>query len=173
MEGRTAEDLEAQPVATVVAGRMMSVRLMGKASFFHISDAGSKIQVYIRADKAGAEAYERFKLLDIGDIIAVAGTLFKTRTGELTVLCASFTFLAKCLHPLPEKWHGLQDVEIRYRRRYLDLMMNPEVGESSAPERDHLLAPPVPDSRGYVEVETPMLQPIAGRGDGPAVRHPS
>jgi len=161
--GRSAEDLEAAPLRTVVAGRMMSIRLMGKASFFHLSDGRSKIQAYIRSDKVGAEAYERFKLLDIGDVLAVEGTLFKTRTGELTVLCDAFTFLAKCLHPLPEKWHGLQDVELRYRRRYLDLIMNPEVGEIF-----RLRSAIVSwlrrffDDRGYVEVETPMMQSIAG-----------
>jgi len=157
------EELEAAPVRVVVPGRMMSIRLMGKASFFHISDGRSKIQVYIRADKAGVEAYERFKLLDIGDFISVAGELFKTKTGELTVLCESFVFLAKCLHPLPEKWHGLQDVELRHRRRYLDLIMNPEVGEvfrlrSAIVSRLRKFF----DDRGYVEVETPMMQPLAG-----------
>jgi len=157
------EELEASPVRVVVPGRIMSIRLMGKASFFHISDGRSKIQGYIRADRVGAEDYERFKLLDIGDCLSVAGGLFKTKTGELTVLCESFTFLAKCLHPLPEKWHGLQDVELRYRRRYLDLMMNPEVGDVF-----RLRSAVISwlrrffDARGYIEVETPMMHAVAG-----------
>jgi lysyl-tRNA synthetase class 2 len=157
------EEIEAAPVRVVVPGRIMSIRLMGKASFFHISDGRSKIQVYIRADKAGAEAYEHFKLLDIGDVLSVTGELFKTRTGELTVLCESFVFLAKCLHPLPEKWHGLQDVELRHRRRYLDLIMNPEVGEVFR-LRGAVISwiRKFFDGRDYIEVETPMMQPIAG-----------
>jgi lysyl-tRNA synthetase class 2 len=161
--GASAEELEAAPVRTVVAGRMMSVRLMGKASFFHISDGKSRIQAYIRKDKVGDEAYERWKLLDIGDRLSIEGPLFKTRTGELTVLCESFVFLAKCLHPLPEKWHGLQDVELRYRRRYLDLMMNPEVGEVFR-LRSAIISwlRRYFDGRGYMEVETPMMQAIAG-----------
>ena len=93
---------------------------MGRATFFHISDGRNQLQVYLRGDKVGQETYERFSLFDIGDIIAVKGVLFKTRTEELTVLAESTVFLAKCRHPLPEKWHGLQDVELRYRKRYLD-----------------------------------------------------
>lgn len=160
---RSGEDLEANPLRTVIAGRMMSIRMMGKASFFHLSDGRTKIQAYLRADKVGAEAYERFKLLDIGDWLSVEGALFKTRTGELTVLCESFTFLAKCLHPLPEKWHGLQDVELRYRRRYLDLIMNPEVGEVFR-LRSAIISwlRRFFDGRGYLEVETPMMQAVAG-----------
>jgi len=161
--GKSKEELEAAPVRVVVPGRMMSLRLMGKAAFFHISDGRSRIQAYIRADKVGTEAYERFKLLDIGDFLSVAGELFKTKTGELTVLCESFTFLAKCLHPLPEKWHGLQDVEIRTRRRYLDLMMNPEVGDVFR-LRSAIISwiRRFFDGRGYVEVETPMMHAVAG-----------
>ena len=157
------EEIEAHPIRVTVPGRMMSVRLMGKATFFHISDGRSKIQVYIRADKIGAEAYDRFKLLDIGDLLSVTGELFKTRTGELTVLAEEWTFLAKCLHPLPEKWHGLQDIELRYRRRYLDLIMNPEVVDVF-----RLRSAVVSylrrffDERGYIEVETPMMHAVAG-----------
>jgi lysyl-tRNA synthetase, class II len=157
------EDLEEKKPAVRVPGRIMTVRKMGKATFFHISDGRSRLQVYIREDVAGPEAYERFGLLDIGDVVLIAGTLFKTRTGELTVLCASWTFLAKSLHPLPEKWHGLQDVEIRFRKRYLDLIMNPEVGRVFR-LRSALVAHMRRffDDRGYMEVETPMMHVIPG-----------
>ncbi len=160
---RSAEEVEAAAVSVVVPGRMMTVRLMGKALFFHISDGRSKIQVYLRTDKVGPEAYDLFKLIYIGDILSVSGTLFKTRTGELTVLCSSYVFLAKCFHPLPEKWHGLQDAEIRQRRRYLDLIMNPEVGEVFR-LRSAIISwlRKFFDGRGYIEVETPMMQPLAG-----------
>jgi lysyl-tRNA synthetase class 2 len=157
------EDLEAAKVPVAVAGRILSLRTMGKASFFHISDGRQRLQVYIRSDIAGAAAYERFALLDIGDHILVRGELFRTRTNELTVLCQGFDFLAKCLHPLPEKWHGLQDVELRYRRRYIDLIMNPEVMEVFR-LRSALVAliRRYFDERGYMEVETPMMHAIAG-----------
>jgi lysyl-tRNA synthetase class 2 len=123
--GLAAGELEANKAAVVVPGRILSIRKMGRATFFHISDGRQRLQAYIREDKVGAEAYERFGLFDLGDVVSVSGTLFKTRTGELTVLCDAVVFLAKCFHPLPEKWHGLQDVELRYRQRYLDLIMNP------------------------------------------------
>jgi lysyl-tRNA synthetase class 2 len=161
--GLTAADLEARAPRVVVRGRILSIRKMGRATFFHVSDGRAKLQAYIREDKAGPEAYERFGLFDLGDIAAVAGPLFKTRTGELTVLCESVTFLAKCLHPLPEKWHGLQDVELRYRQRYLDLIMNPEVGEVFR-LRSAIVAHirRFFDGRGYIEVETPMMHPVPG-----------
>jgi lysyl-tRNA synthetase class 2 len=161
--GSSAAELEAEKPAVVVRGRILSIRKMGRATFFHVSDGRARLQAYIRADKAGAEAYERFGLLDLGDVVGVAGTLFKTRTGELTVLCDSVTFLAKCLHPLPEKWHGLQDVELRYRQRYLDLIMNPEVGEVFR-LRSAIVAHirRFFDGRGYVEVETPMMHVVPG-----------
>jgi lysyl-tRNA synthetase class 2 len=160
---RTAEDLEKDKIAAVVPGRIVSVRKMGRATFFHISDGRAKLQVYLRKDHAGEEAFERFSLFDIGDVVSVRGTLFKTRTGELTVLCGGYAFLAKALHPLPEKWHGLQDVEVRYRKRHLDLIMNPDVGEVF-----RLRSAIVSylrrffDDRGYVEVETPMMQTVPG-----------
>jgi len=161
--GRPAAELEAEAPRAVVRGRILSIRKMGRATFFHISDGRARLQAYIREDKAGPEAYERFGLFDLGDIVAVAGPLFKTRTGELTVLCETVTFLAKCLHPLPEKWHGLQDVELRYRQRYLDLIMNPEVGEVFR-LRSAVVAHirRFFDACGYVEVETPMMHPIPG-----------
>jgi len=157
------EELEAGRRAIEVPGRILSIRKMGRATFFHISDGRARLQVYIREDLAGTKAYELFSLLDIGDVLSVRGTLFKTRTGELTVLCESFMFLAKALHPLPEKWHGLQDIEIRYRQRYLDLIMNPEVGEVFR-LRSAIIAylRRFFDSRGFIEVETPMMQMIPG-----------
>ncbi len=161
--GLTAAELEAQARKVVVRGRILSIRKMGRATFFHVSDGRTKLQAYIREDQAGPEAYERFGLLDLGDLVAVAGTLFKTRTGELTVLCDEVKFLAKCLHPLPEKWHGLQDVELRYRQRYLDLIMSPEVGEVFR-LRSAIVAyiRRFFDGRGYIEVETPMMHPVPG-----------
>ena len=159
----TPEGLEEKKADVAVPGRILSIRKMGRATFATISDSRAKLQVYLREDRVGEKAYRLFPLLDIGDIIAVKGTLFKTRTGELTVLVQAYTFLAKCLHPLPEKWHGLQDVELRYRRRYLDLIMNPEVGEVFR-LRSRIIAEirRFFDGRGYVEVETPMMQPIPG-----------
>ncbi|HUT07316.1 MAG TPA: lysine--tRNA ligase [Candidatus Latescibacteria bacterium] len=161
--GLTAEELEANKTSIVVPGRIMSVRKMGRATFFHVSDGRQRLQAYIREDNAGAAAYELFGQLDLGDVVSVAGTLFKTRTGELTVLCDSVTFLAKALHPLPEKWHGLQDVELRYRQRYLDLIMNPEVGEVFR-LRSAIVAHirRFFDGRGYIEVETPMMHAVPG-----------
>jgi lysyl-tRNA synthetase class 2 len=160
---RTGAELEADKIRVTVPGRILSVREMGKATFFHLSDSRSRLQVYLRADVIGREAFDRFKLLDLGDHLSVAGVLFKTRTGELTVLAEGFTFLAKCLHPLPEKWHGLQDVELRFRRRYLDLIVNPEVVEVFR-LRSALVAQirRFFDDRGYVEVETPMMHAIPG-----------
>jgi len=157
------EELEEKTQAVMVPGRILTIRKMGRATFFHISDGRSRLQVYIREDVAGAGNYELFSLFDIGDVISVRGTLFKTRTGELTVLCTSFTFLAKSLHPLPEKWHGLQDIEIRYRKRYLDLIMNPEVVQTFR-LRSALVANMRKyfDERGYIEVETPMMHAIPG-----------
>jgi lysyl-tRNA synthetase class 2 len=157
------EALEAAKVPVAVAGRILSLRTMGKATFFHISDGRQRLQIYLRSDIAGPAAYERFALFDIGDYILVRGELFRTRTNELTVLCRDCDFLAKCFHPLPEKWHGLQDVEIRFRRRYLDLIMNPEVMEVFR-LRSALVAfiRRFFDERGYMEVETPMMHAIAG-----------
>ncbi len=157
------EDLEKQSIDVFVPGRILSIRRMGRATFFHISDSRNKLQVYLRADKIGQETYERFSLFDIGDIIAVKGVLFKTRTEELTVLAQSFVFLAKCRHPLPEKFHGLQDVELRYRKRYLDLIMNPEIGDIFR-MRSALISDirKYFDERGYIEVETPMMHAVPG-----------
>ena len=122
----TGEALDANHVPVTVAGRILGVRTFGKANFLVLSDGLSRLQVYIRQDSVPERAFQIFKLLDFGDWVGVSGHLFRTRTGEFTIHAASLEFLAKCLLPLPEKWHGLQDVEIRYRQRYLDLIVNPE-----------------------------------------------
>ncbi len=158
-----SEKLEKKKERVIVPGRVTSIRKMGRATFFHITDSRSRLQVYLREDKVGKKSYSLFSLIDIGDIISVEGVLFKTKTGELTVLAESFTFLAKCLHPLPEKWHGLQDVEIRYRKRYLDLIMNPEQRDVFRLRSELIaFARKFFDEKGYIEVETPMMQPIPG-----------
>ncbi|MBN1272161.1 MAG: lysine--tRNA ligase [Candidatus Aminicenantes bacterium] len=157
------EDLKKRGVKVKVPGRILFMRRMGRATFFHISDSRDKLQVYIREDRVGENLYHLFSCIDIGDIILVEGGLFKTRTGELTVLAESFTFLAKCLYPLPEKWHGLQDVELRYRKRYLDLIMNPEIKQIFR-LRSGIIAGirNFFDERDYIEVETPMMHAIPG-----------
>ncbi len=159
----TNEELEEKEISAIVPGRILSIRKMGRAIFLHIADSMAKLQVYLREDKLGKEKFSQFSLLDIGDIISVEGKLFKTRTGELTLLCESYIFLAKCLHPLPEKWHGLQDVELRYRKRYLDLIMNPEQREVfrlRSAMISHIRR--FFDQKGYIEVETPMMHSIPG-----------
>jgi lysyl-tRNA synthetase class 2 len=157
------EELERKKVKVYVPGRIVSIRKMGKAIFFHIADSQAKLQVYLREDHLGKKQFGLFSFLDIGDMIAVKGELFKTRTGELTVLAGSFTFLAKCLHPLPEKWHGLQDVELRFRKRHLDLIVNRDTVKTfrlrslmNAGIREYF------NERGYIEVETPMMHPVPG-----------
>jgi len=157
------EELEEKKVGVFVPGRIISIRKMGRAIFFHLADSRTKVQAYLREDKVGKKYFTLFSLIDIGDIIAVKGIVFKTRTGELTVLADSFTFLAKCLHPLPEKWHGLQDIELRYRKRYIDLIVNPEEREVFR-LRSTLIRHirKFFDQRGYIEVETPMMHSIPG-----------
>lgn len=159
----TNEELEEKNISVIVPGRILSIRKMGRAIFFHIADSRTELQVYLREDKLGPEKFSQFSLLDIGDIISVKGKLFKTKTGELTILCEAYTFLAKCLHPLPEKWHGLQDVELRYRKRYLDLIMNPEQREVFR-LRSAMISQirRFFDEKGYIEVETPMMHSIPG-----------
>ena len=159
-----AENHENAPkLAVSIAGRMMSRRVMGKASFCHLLDRDGRIQVYVRKDNVGEENYAAFKDLDIGDIIGVKGEMFRTRTGEMSVKATEFTLLSKSLRPLPEKFHGLKDLDMRYRQRYVDLIMNPEVRRIFEVRsrfikflRDYL------DTRGYIEVETPVLNTIAG-----------
>ena len=153
---KTAEALEAGRVEVRIAGRLMGIRLMGKAAFAHLQQAGLRLQVYVKKDAVGDKGWELFKLLDIGDHVGIRGYLFRTRTGELTVHVDEITFLAKDLLPLPEKWHGLTDVETRYRQRYVDLFMNPEVRDVFVKRSKVVQAlRRFFDARGYVEVETP------------------
>jgi len=161
--GKSAEQLETARVSVRVTGRIMAIRLMGKAGFAHLQQSGQKLQIYVKKDAVGEKGFELYKLLDLGDHIGVSGYLFRTRTGELTVHVEEITFLSKDLLPLPEKWHGLTDVELRYRQRYVDLVMNPEVREVFM-KRSRLVQSlrRTFDSHGFVEVETPMMQPIAG-----------
>lgn len=146
-----------------LAGRMMSKRVMGKVSFCDLQDGAGRLQLYVRRDELGEEAYAQFKKLDIGDIVGVAGTVFRTQRGEMSVRCSSVTLLSKSLLPLPEKFHGLQDKDLRYRQRYVDLIVNPEVRNTFKMRsafikhvRDFL------DNRGFMEVETPVLNTISG-----------
>jgi lysyl-tRNA synthetase class 2 len=161
--GKTAEELEASRVNVRVAGRIMAIRLMGKAGFAHLQGSGQRLQIYVKKDAVGEPGFELWKLLDLGDHIGVSGYLFRTRTGELSVHAEQLTFLSKDLLPLPEKWHGLTDVELRYRQRYVDLVMNPEVREVFL-KRSKLVASlrRYLESQDFVEVETPMMHPIAG-----------
>lgn len=146
-----------------IAGRLLAKRGHGKASFGDLQDFSGKIQIYARLDDLGSEAYELYKKLDIGDIIGVRGTVFLTRRQEITVAIKSFEILSKSLRPLPEKWHGLKDIDLRYRQRYLDLIVNPEVKDVFLKRIEiirairHYL-----EKRGFLEVETPMMQPVAG-----------
>ncbi|MGA6981219.1 MAG: lysine--tRNA ligase [Candidatus Sulfotelmatobacter sp.] len=160
---KTAEQLENPRINARVAGRIMAIRLMGKAGFCHLQQDGKRLQIYVKKDSVGDTGFELYKLLDLGDHIGVSGYLFRTRTGELTVHVEEITFLSKDLLPLPEKFHGLTDVELRYRQRYVDLVVNPEVREVFL-KRSKLVQSlrRTLDSRGFVEVETPMMQPIAG-----------
>src|SRR5687768_8194555 len=160
---KSGADLEGGNVVTRTAGRILAIRAFGKANFLVISDGQEKIQIYIRQDSLPELDFKIYKLLDFGDFIGVEGRLFRTRTNELTIHAAKLEFLAKCFEPLPEKWHGLSDVEIRYRQRYLDLIVNPDSrrvfevrSRALAAMRSWL------NARGYLEVETPMMQPIAG-----------
>ncbi len=144
-------------------GRIMTMRPHGKAAFLHIKDWTGKLQVYIKLNKVGEEKYDVFRLLDLGDIIGVEGGVFKTRTGEITVFADDFTVLSKALLPPPEKWHGLKDVELRYRQRYLDLSSNDDVMDLFL-KRSNIIKSirTFLDNRNFVEVETPMMQPIPG-----------
>jgi lysyl-tRNA synthetase class 2 len=159
----TGEQLSANRVEMRAAGRMMAIRTMGKAAFVQLQQGGRQLQLYIKKDAVGEKGFELFKLLDIGDQIGARGYLFRTRTNELTIHVDEITFLAKDLLPLPEKWHGLQDVELRYRQRYLDLTMNPEVREVFV-KRARIIQSirRFFDARAYIEVETPMMHSIAG-----------
>jgi lysyl-tRNA synthetase, class II len=161
--GKTHDDLEADRIQTATAGRILAIRSFGKANFLVISDGRAKIQVYIRKDALSERDFASFKLLDFGDFVGVEGRLFRTKTNELTIWASKLDFLAKCFIPMPEKWHGLQDVEIRYRQRYLDLIVNPD-SRRVFEVRSRMLASirAFLNARDYLEVETPMMQPIAG-----------
>ena len=160
---KTAEELDAARINVRVAGRIMAIRLMGKAGFAHIQQGGKRLQIYVKKDAVGEKGFELYKLLDLGDHIGVSGYLFRTRTGELSVHVEELTFLSKDLLPLPEKWHGLTDVELRYRQRYVDLFMNPEVRDVFLKRTKMIQSMRRTfDSHGFIEVETPMMQPIAG-----------
>jgi lysyl-tRNA synthetase class 2 len=157
------EQLRAGPKNLAIAGRIMAIRRMGKASFFHMQDRRGRLQVYVQQNQVGEAAYALFRTLDIGDIVAVSGHLFRTRTRELTLEARELRLLTKCLRPLPEKWHGLADVEARYRQRYVDLMVNPEVREVFEKRSRivrHLRR--FFEERDFLEVETPMMQAIPG-----------
>jgi len=160
---RSAEELEQNPARARIAGRLMAKRVMGKASFAHVQDMSGRMQLYVQRETIGAEAYDEFKRMDLGDIVGVDGAMFRTRTGELSIKVDSLRLLAKSLRPLPEKFHGLTDQEMRYRQRYLDLIMNEATRRTFQVRaaaighlRQFLMA------RGYMEVETPMMQVIPG-----------
>ena len=159
----SAEELQGIEETFRCAGRIMAIRDFGRAAFAHLQDRQGKIQVYLRRDLLGEERFELFKKLDVGDFLGVKGRLFRTKTGELTIEASSIELLAKSFRPLPEKWHGLTDVETRYRQRYLDFIVNPQVKEIFyrrsriiTVTREFFL------QRGFLEVETPMMQPIPG-----------
>jgi len=160
----TADDATLTAVTPLaLAGRVLSLRGHGKASFAHIQDRTGKIQIYVRQEAVGESAYRLFRQIDVGDFLGVRGRLFRTRTGELTVHVESLDLLAKSLRPLPDKWHGLSDVEVRYRQRYVDLIANPPVAELFR-KRARTIAEMRRffDERGFLEVETPMMHPIPG-----------
>jgi lysyl-tRNA synthetase class 2 len=158
-----AEQLEANRTTVAVAGRIMAIRAQGKAGFATLQQNGERLQIYVRLDAVGEQGFALYKLLDLGDHIGVSGYLFRTRTGELTIHVERLTFLAKAMLALPEKFHGLADVELRYRQRYVDLFTNLESREVFVKRAKTLRAMRrFFDERGYIEVETPMMQQIAG-----------
>jgi lysyl-tRNA synthetase, class II len=160
---KTAEDLESQRITVSVSGRLMALRGQGKAGFAHLQQNGERLQIYVRLDAVGEQAFALYKLLDLGDHIGISGYLFRTRTGELSIHVDTITFLAKAMLALPEKYHGLADIETRYRQRYVDLFANVETREVFVKRAKVLRAiRRYFDERGYLEVETPMMQPIAG-----------
>src|SRR5215468_8156238 len=153
----------AEAPAVRVAGRVVALRDFGKAGFVQLQDRGTGLQVHVRRDAVGEQAFEHYRALDVGDVVGVVGRPFRTRTRELTIAAQELRLLAKALRPLPEKWHGLQDVEARYRQRYVDLIVNPDArrifalrSQAIAAIRRFLV------ERDFIEVETPVMQPIAG-----------
>src|SRR5699024_780982 len=162
-EEESKEDLAEKAVSVTLAGRIMTKRGKGKVGFTHIQDATDQIQLYVGKDDIGEDAYEIFKSIDIGDIVGVTGEVFKTNVGVLSIHAKEFTLLSKALRPLPDKYHGLQDIELRYRKRYLDLITNEESRHTFITRskiiqsmRRYL------DGQGFLEVETPMLHSIPG-----------
>ncbi|HEY6898410.1 MAG TPA: lysine--tRNA ligase [Rhodocyclaceae bacterium] len=162
-EDKTKEELEATPIEVKVAGRIMLKRVMGKASFITIQDMSGRIQIFVSRDAVGEETYTDFKKWDLGDIVGVVGSMMKTKTGELSVHANSIRLLSKCLRPLPEKFHGLTDVETKYRQRYLDLITSEE-SRFTFVARSKMIASirHYMSSHGFLEVETPMMHPIPG-----------
>ncbi len=162
-ENTSKEDLDSACHVVKIAGRVMTKRGKGKAGFAHLQDISGQIQIYVRQESVGEEAYEIFDMTDLGDLVGVEGTVFRTQVGELSIKVTKFTFLAKALRPLPDKFHGLKDIEERYRKRYVDLIVSPDSQKTFIMRskiiramREYL------DSQGYLEVETPMLHAIAG-----------
>ena len=155
------QELEGKTVS--VAGRMMSKRVMGKASFCHVQDLRGQIQSYVARDSLGEEAYKEFKKMDVGDIVGIKGEVFRTKTGEISIHAAEVTLLSKSLQVLPEKYHGLTNTDLRYRQRYTDLIMNPEVKDTFI-KRSKIISSirKYLDAQGFMEVETPMLVANAG-----------
>src|SRR5580658_9025862 len=157
------EELERDKPRVAIAGRIHTMRRMGKAGFLHLMQSGERLQVYVRKDAVSERDYSLYELLDLGDILGVEGYLFRTRTGELSVHAEKLTFLSKTLLSMPEKWHGIEDVELRYRQRYLDLIANPD-SQRVFRARARMISSirRQLEARGFVEVETPMMQPLYG-----------
>ncbi|HET9400139.1 MAG TPA: lysine--tRNA ligase, partial [Candidatus Acidoferrales bacterium] len=160
---RTHDELAAEKIEVRTAGRIMTMRLHGKAGFAHIQAAGERVQIYVKLDVIGERGFQLFQLLDMGDIVGVAGHLFRTRTNELTIWATELQLLTKAFLPLPEKWHGLSDIELRHRQRYLDLVVTPKTRQIFL-RRAQIIREirKFFDARGYVEVETPMMHQILG-----------
>ncbi len=163
------EELEAKQYRCAVAGRIVALRSFGKAAFAHLQDNEGKIQIYLKKDVIGEEAYSVFKRVDIGDFIGVEGLLFRTKTGELTVEVERFSLLAKSVRPLPEKWHGLTDIEARDRQRYVDLIVNSEVKCLCDPQQDHQVYPGISRRSGIFRGGDPDDAADPRRGDGKAL----
>ncbi|MCE5333379.1 MAG: lysine--tRNA ligase, partial [Desulfobacteraceae bacterium] len=161
---KTAEELESEASNLyTVAGRVLSARSFGKSIFMHISDSNGRVQIYIQQNQLGKESYGLAKKLDLGDIVRVAGPLFRTKTNEVTILVKELVLLTKNLRPLPEKYHGLKDIELRYRQRYVDLIVNEQVRDTFR-KRARIIATMRRffSERGFLEVETPMMQAVPG-----------
>ncbi|WP_449538358.1 lysine--tRNA ligase [Ferdinandcohnia sp. Marseille-Q9671] len=162
-DGFTKEELDEKEISVTIAGRIMTKRGKGKAGFTHVQDLTGQIQLYVRLDTVGEEQYEVFNIADLGDIVGVSGAVFKTKVGELSIKVTSFELLSKALRPLPDKFHGLKDVEQRYRQRYLDLIMSPESKDTFITRSKIIRAMRrYLDDHGYLEVETPMMHSIPG-----------